>query len=105
MIFTALFQSPAVTNGSTRAEVFNDHHRRALEYVDRILWGERPGDLPAPLATKFELVINLKTARALGVTIASSLPAIADEVIEQTDLLLRCMSPEVAAPTGRAGPA
>jgi putative ABC transport system substrate-binding protein len=59
-----------------------DSVRRAASYVDRILRGEKPGDLPVQLPVKYEMIVNLKTAKALGLTVPLTLRAIVDEVIE-----------------------
>jgi putative ABC transport system substrate-binding protein len=71
-------------NGGLASYGFNpvEQHRAAASYVDRILKGEKPGDLPVQAPTKYDLVINLKTAKALGLNVSLQLQQRADEVIE-----------------------
>jgi putative ABC transport system substrate-binding protein len=77
-------QSPFVTVGClvSYGPNFGEMHRRAAFYVDRILKGEHPAVLPVEQPTKFDLVINLKTAKALGLDVPLHLQQLADEVIE-----------------------
>jgi len=78
------FQRVFVTSGGliSYGDHANEQYRRAASYVDRILKGEKPADLPVQAPTKFEIAVNVKTAKALGLTIPETLLAIADKVIQ-----------------------
>jgi putative ABC transport system substrate-binding protein len=84
MLPTIFVQRPYVDAGGLMSygPNFPDQYRRAADYVDRILKGVKPGDLPVQVPTKYELTINLKTAKSLGLSVPSTLLSRADEVIE-----------------------
>lgn len=77
-IYPHRFDNALITYGPDLPDLFG----RAAYYVDRILRGEKPADLPVQAPTKYELVINLKAAKALGLAVPSNLIALADEVIQ-----------------------
>ena len=81
-MYTHRFSTPAGGLMSYDTDITDLWRRAASCVVDRILKGEKAGDLPVQLPTKYDLVINLKTAKALGLTMPVTLLAIADEVIE-----------------------
>jgi putative ABC transport system substrate-binding protein len=76
------FERLYVSAGGSYGPALIDEHRNAAKYIDRILRGEKPADLPVQAPTNYELVLNAKTAKALGLDVPAALLARADEVIE-----------------------
>ena len=83
-VAAAYWQSPFARDGGLLSYGADpvDIYRRAATYVDRILRGEKPGDLPVQFPVKYEMIVNVKTAKALGLTVPQSILLRADEVIQ-----------------------
>ena len=100
--YNRFFSEPGslISYGEARVEQF----RLAAGYIDRILKGAKPADLPVQAPTKFELIINLKTAKALGLTIPDKLMALADEVMTRVFAAVPFVSLWHKADIGTASP-